>query len=192
MYKNNAQTISKACEKMKNNELKVEDILDEEDLVNDLKSPSFSQLISFLNSERLEKLMDYALKEPNPDADKKLGHKFPYFACEILCSENVFILEKFFEDVNKHEGDEDESHDGHEQHHEKHHEEHHVEHHEDHHEEANQPKVSIKEKYFDEGQAEDTKEESGSPKKDENSEEEHNVDTTSDLTKVEHGKINDS
>ena len=44
MYKNNAQTISRACEKLKNNELLVEDILDEEDLVNDLKSPNTLKL----------------------------------------------------------------------------------------------------------------------------------------------------
>ena len=47
LYRPNQQTISKALDKWRKNELKVEDILDEEDLVNDLKSQSFSQLISW-------------------------------------------------------------------------------------------------------------------------------------------------
>ena len=110
MYKNNAQTISRAAEKMKNNLLLIEDILDEEDLVNDLKSPSFSQLISYLSTDKMKKLLDYILEEPASDAEKKYYSKFPYFACEVLCSENVFLLEKYFEDSNKMEGgDEDQS-----------------------------------------------------------------------------------
>jgi len=109
MYKNNAQTISKAAEKMKNNLLLIEDIFVEENLSNDLKSPSFSQLISFLTTEKMEKLLDYILQEPPKDCDKKYGHKFPYYACEILCSENVFLLEKYFEDGNKTERGEEHS-----------------------------------------------------------------------------------
>jgi hypothetical protein len=50
-YRPNQQAISRALEKSKKNELTVEDILDEEDLVNDLKSQSFSQLISWYNSQ---------------------------------------------------------------------------------------------------------------------------------------------
>lgn len=46
-YRPNQQAISRALEKNRKNELAVEDILDEEDLVNDLKSQSFSQLISW-------------------------------------------------------------------------------------------------------------------------------------------------
>ncbi len=142
MYKNNAQTISKAAEKMKNNQLLIEDVLDEEDLVNDLKSPSFSQLISFLNTEKMEKLLDYILKEPPQDSDQKVGHKFPYYACEILCSENVFLLEKYFEDVNKQEDNREGD-----------------DHSLDHHEEnldgvEKSDQVNLKEKYFDEGKEE--------------------------------------
>lgn len=101
MYKNNAQAISKALDKIKKGELLVEEILDDEDLVNDLKSPSFSQLISFINTEKMEELLNFILKEPEPDCDREYGHKYPYFACEILCSENVFLLEKYFEDANR-------------------------------------------------------------------------------------------
>jgi hypothetical protein len=101
MYKSNAQSISRAVEKMKNKQLLIEEVLDDEDIVNDLRSPSFSQVISFIDQDKMEKLMDYMLNEPVEDADQRVGHKFPYFACEILCSENVFLLEKYFDDINK-------------------------------------------------------------------------------------------
>jgi len=101
MCKNNQALIQKAAERMKNGTLSIEEILDDEDLVNDLKSPSFSQLISFLSNDKMEKLLDFILKEPHKDSDIKSGYKFPYFACEILCSENVFLIEKYFEDSNK-------------------------------------------------------------------------------------------
>lgn len=133
MYKNNAQTISRAVEKMKNNQLTIEDILDEEDLVNDLKSPSFSQIISFLTTEKMEHLMDYMLKEPSKDCEHKIGHKFPYFSCEILCSENVFLLEKYFEDCNKQDDNKDEEENDH--HHKV--------------DEDSHQKPSLKEKFFD-------------------------------------------
>jgi len=111
MYKNNAAAIARALDKQKNNELSVEDILDEEDLVNDLKSPSYSQLYSFLNSERIIKLLDYTLKEPNvsTEDEQKFGHKFPYFACEILCSDNTNILDKYFDDNKQEESKEDDA-----------------------------------------------------------------------------------
>jgi hypothetical protein len=51
-----------------------------------------------LTQENLIKLVDYIIKEPAED-NHKLGHKFPFNASEILCSENVFVVEKFFEDV---------------------------------------------------------------------------------------------
>lgn len=101
MYNKNSANVSKAVEKIKNNTLTVEEVLDEEDFVNDLKSPSFSQLSAFLTIEKIEKLLDYILIEPAADGNHKVGHKFPYFACEILCSENSSLLEKFFEDASE-------------------------------------------------------------------------------------------
>ena len=45
-YKNNFIIVSQAAEKLKNNELKLEDILDEDDLVSDVKSNPQSLLAS--------------------------------------------------------------------------------------------------------------------------------------------------
>jgi hypothetical protein len=42
----NLSKINNAVDKMHKNELKIEDILDDEDLVNDLKSLTYTQLMS--------------------------------------------------------------------------------------------------------------------------------------------------
>jgi hypothetical protein len=44
----------------------------------------------------MRQLIDYATKMPLED-DYRKGHKFPFNACEIICSENGFILEKLLE-----------------------------------------------------------------------------------------------
>lgn len=44
--------------------------------------------------------MDYIIKEPTVD-EFKIGYKYPFNSSEILCSENVFVIDKFFEDANK-------------------------------------------------------------------------------------------
>jgi hypothetical protein len=49
-YRPNQQLIRSAMEKFNKNELTVEFILDEEDLVNDLRSQSFSQIVSWFKN----------------------------------------------------------------------------------------------------------------------------------------------
>ena len=83
-------------EKMKNNELTLEDILDNNDIVQDLKTNSNSEFFPFLTNEIMKKLIDYSTKIPKED-NQKIGHKFPFNASEILCSNNMNILNKFFE-----------------------------------------------------------------------------------------------
>jgi len=81
---------------MNHDELKVEDVLDDDELVNDIKTNPNSQLAPFFSSEVVKKMIDYATKIPSAD-ELKLGHKYPFNACEILCSENTFIVEKLLE-----------------------------------------------------------------------------------------------
>lgn len=50
-----------------------------------------------MTRDKLSRLIYYVTIEPCEDADKKLGYKFPYNACDILSSENLAIIEKFFE-----------------------------------------------------------------------------------------------
>lgn len=56
-----------------------------------------NKLFSFTN-DVIRKLIDYATKMPIED-DLKIGHKYPFNACEILCSENEFIVDKIFENT---------------------------------------------------------------------------------------------
>jgi hypothetical protein len=62
-----------------------------------------------LNQENLKKLINYIIKDPETD-DQRTGHKYPYNASEILCSENLLVIDKFFEDSqgNKPEDDDEE------------------------------------------------------------------------------------
>jgi hypothetical protein len=46
----------------------------------------------------MKNLIDYVIKMPESD-DHNVGYKFPFNACEILQSENGFILDKIFESV---------------------------------------------------------------------------------------------
>jgi len=46
-------------------------------------------------------LIHYITVEPSEDADKNVGYKFPFNACEILSSENLAIIDKFFEEDEK-------------------------------------------------------------------------------------------
>ena len=57
-------------------------------------------------SENIKKLLDYVTIMPETD-DHNTGHKFPFNACEILQSDNSFILEKIFESVEQTERDEE-------------------------------------------------------------------------------------
>lgn len=105
--KNNTAIIHQAIDKMNKGNLNTTDILDSEELITDVKS-SISQLGSFFNEpNHIKDLMDFILKEPLEDEHKR-GHKFPFNACEILCSENQSILGKIFDDHKNEEEDEDE------------------------------------------------------------------------------------
>ena len=98
---------------MKQGELKVEDILDEDEIVQDVKSNPSTELIQFFNSEIIKKLIDFSTKMPNvptddkQKVDKKIGFKFPFNATEILCSDNAAIMDLFVKtnDENQNKND---------------------------------------------------------------------------------------
>lgn len=107
MTKNNTQIIHNAVNRMHKGELEVNDILDSEELSTDIKS-NVSQLAGFFNDHKnIKQLLDYITKEPLQD-EHKTGHKFPYYACEILCSENPNIMKNIF---NEHKTTEEEEYD---------------------------------------------------------------------------------
>ena len=94
-YKLTFENLTEYVEKMKNNELTLEDVLDNNDIVQDLKTNSSSEFFPFITEEIMKKLIDYVTKMPKED-DQKSGHKFPFNASEILTSNNMKIINKYF------------------------------------------------------------------------------------------------
>ena len=90
LYRGNNMNLSKYIEKLKNKQLTIENILEEDEIIQDLKLNTNSQFISILSNEVIRKLMDYATKMPSMD-DQKIGHKYPFNATEILIADNSAI-----------------------------------------------------------------------------------------------------
>ena len=102
------QVINSYIEKMNKNELTLEELLDEDDLVQDVKSNPNTHFIPFFSNEVIRKLIDYSTKMPSEDEFKK-GHKYPFNATEILCSSNKDILDRFLNEIKISEDDDSES-----------------------------------------------------------------------------------
>jgi len=104
LYGRNNLNLSKHIEKMKNNQLTIENILEEDDIIQDLKLNTNSQFISMLSNEAIRKLMDYATKMPQVD-DQKIGHKYPFNATEILIADNSEIQSRIMNEIKFKESD---------------------------------------------------------------------------------------
>ena len=84
-------------EKMDKGELTLEDILNEDNIIQDIKNNNDSKFINFLTSEKIKKLIDYSTKFPSQD-EHNIGYKYPFNATEILCSENTNIQNVLMEE----------------------------------------------------------------------------------------------
>ena len=71
--------------RMNNGDLTVEDVLNEDEIIQDLKTNDNSQFINFLTNANVQKLIDYATKFPASN-EHNIGYKYPFNATEILCS----------------------------------------------------------------------------------------------------------
>ena len=96
-YYNQSFNIQPFLIKLKNNELTLENILDEDEIIDDIKFNTDSEFIDFLTKEKIKKLIDYSTKMPESDSHN-IGFKYPFNATEILCSENVKFQNKFLEE----------------------------------------------------------------------------------------------
>ena len=98
LYRGNNPNLSKHIEKLKNGQLTIENVLEEDDIIQDLKLNSNSQFLSILSNETIRKLIDYATRMPSSD-DQKIGHKFPFNATEILIADNSSIQERLMNEI---------------------------------------------------------------------------------------------
>jgi serine/threonine-protein phosphatase 6 regulatory subunit 1 len=72
---------------LKSENFKLEDLLDEDDVIQEMRNHK-QELIDFLaKPAQLQKLLDYLTVEPPEDANEKLRLRYPAIACELLCSE---------------------------------------------------------------------------------------------------------
>ena len=81
------QDLTPFLDKLKNNELTLENILEEEEIIDDIRNNTESQFINFFTNDKIKKLIDYSIKLPASDSHN-IGYKYPFNATEILCSEN--------------------------------------------------------------------------------------------------------
>ena len=84
--------------KLEKNQLALEDILEEDLIIDDIKNNNQSQFINFLTDEKIRKLIDYSTKLPK-SSQHNIGYKYPFNATEILCSENTNFQKKFMSET---------------------------------------------------------------------------------------------
>lgn len=76
----------------------LDELLDEEEILQEVKSQN-KKLLDFLTQPAtLLKLFEYITKDPPEDADPKRRFKYPFLACEIVCSEIWALTESIFRD----------------------------------------------------------------------------------------------
>ena len=96
--RNNYHALQPWIEKMKNNQLTVENMLEEDEIVQDLKTNPNSQFLYMISNETIRKLIDYATKMPASD-DQKVGHKYPFNAAEILSCDNTSVMDRLMNEI---------------------------------------------------------------------------------------------
>ena len=94
-------------DKMEKGELTLENILEEDEIVQDLKTNPNSKFIGMLTNKAIHQLIDYATRIPKSD-DKNVGYKYPFNATEILCCENKSVIERIMTEKKKGETSEEE------------------------------------------------------------------------------------
>ena len=111
-YRNsNMAILQPHIEKMKRGELTLELILEEDEIIQDLKTNPNSQFINMLSTEAIRKLIDYSTKMPKSN-DKNVGFKYPFNATEILCCDNNKVMEKIMHELKMGGDYSDDSEDG--------------------------------------------------------------------------------
>ena len=93
-YYNQGFNIQPFLIKLKNNQLTLENILEEDEIINDIKFNTQSEFLNFLTEDKIKKLIDYSTKMPISN-NHNIGFKYPFNATEILCSENAKFQDKF-------------------------------------------------------------------------------------------------
>ena len=98
-FEDTSSKLNPFIEKMEKGELTLEDILNDETVIQDIKVNSESKFINFFTKDKIQKLIDYSTKMPSKD-EHNIGYKFPFYATEILCCDNTSFQNKLMAETN--------------------------------------------------------------------------------------------
>ena len=85
-FGDDTEILNPFIQKLEKGELTLEEILEEDEIIKDIRSNNDSKFINFFTSEKIKKLIDYSTKIPSKD-EHNIGYKYPFNATEILCSD---------------------------------------------------------------------------------------------------------
>jgi len=85
--------LSPFLDKMRKGLLTLEEILNNDSIIEDLKSKENSEFLDFFTNKQIKKLIDYSTRFPKSD-DQNTGYKYPFNSTEILCSESLGFFNK--------------------------------------------------------------------------------------------------
>ena len=80
-------------DKMRRGELTLEEILNNDNIIDDIKSRERSDFLEFFTNKQIKKLIDYSTRFPKSD-DHYTGYKYPFNSTEILCSDSLGFFNK--------------------------------------------------------------------------------------------------
>ena len=87
-------------DKLKKNELSIEDILSNNECIEDLKTNSSSRYKKILTTKNILKLISYCLYPPETESNISYNTlRFPYYSCDLLCSPAVLQLSNSKESI---------------------------------------------------------------------------------------------
>ena len=87
-------------DKLKKNELSIEDILSNNECIEDLKTNSSSRYKKILTTKNILKLISYCLYPPETESNISYNTlRFPYYSCDLLCSPAILQLSNSKESI---------------------------------------------------------------------------------------------
>jgi len=82
------------------NELEIEDVLKNDDCINDLIKNKNSKFKKIITIENIKKLIGFCLFSDEPqNENSKLQLRFPYYSCQILCSQCILLFDESIENI---------------------------------------------------------------------------------------------
>ena len=93
-------SINTIKEKYLRNELKIEDILNNNECINDLKTNPNSKYKKILSLSNIHKLIDFCIYPSKSKVEiSYITLRYPYYSCEALCSPCILLFRKSIKDI---------------------------------------------------------------------------------------------